>query len=74
MKEVVLQKVRMLWVTDPGEETAGKIVALFQSERRCDLSPGAGRRGVRRQFSNMKARRIVNDVLGTDTCGFCGVP
>jgi len=74
MKEVVLQEVRMLWITDHGEETSGKVVALFQSERRCDLLPGAGKGGVRRQFSNMKVRRIVNDVLGTDICAFCGAP
>ena len=61
-------------IADSAQAIAENIVVLYRSDRRCQSLADAGRSVIRRQFSTMKARRIINEILSDEICVLCGEP
>lgn len=62
------------FIGESPEALAERIIALYQDDSLCSQFADAGRSVIRRQFSVMKARRILSEILGVDACVVCGAP
>ncbi len=62
------------FIGDSPEALAERILSLYHDDALCARFADAGRSVIRRQFSVMKARRILGEVMGIETCVACGAP
>ena len=62
------------FIGESPEVLADRVVTLYKDDALCARFAAAGGSVIRRQFSVMKARRILGEVLGLETCVACGAP
>lgn len=60
------------FVGESPEALAERIVTLYRDDALCSQFARAGRSVIRRQFSEMKARRILSEILDIEACVACG--